>query len=83
MSGGTTRKFLNASWPHRRNESVLVARKFQLGVQLNASERPKVVDLHGVIDDELNGLSGLTDPGCRQTNHAVRIAARSQRRKHR
>ena len=60
VSGGTTRKFWNASWPQRRNvyRSLLRA-EFKRGVQIRGIQFRVVIDLHRMVDDELDRLERI------------------------
>ena len=57
VSGGTTRKLSNAVLaPAQERVALLVARELELGVQLDGVALGEVIDLHRVIDDELDRL---------------------------
>jgi hypothetical protein len=52
--GGTTGKLLSALSPAEERVALLVSGKLELGVQLKRIGLSEVVDLHGVVDDELD-----------------------------
>ena len=71
VPGGTTRKFLNAFWPQRRNDVALaVALELELGVDEERGVGAVLVDLHRVVDDEIDRLQRID---------ALRIAAELRR----
>ena len=74
VSGGTTRKFAKASWAHpEKGIPIPIPRELQLRIQLEGIAAAEVIDLHRMIDDELNGLQRihadpdfLRDESCRR-----------------
>ena len=73
VSGGTTRKFLKRVLaPPQKRIALAIAREFELGVQLKRVGAAEVIDLHGVIDDELDRLQRIDAIGiAAKPNHAV------------
>ena len=63
MPGGTTPKVLKACWPHFRNSIALaVALEFHVHVQAaSACGGSGEIDLHGVIDHEIDRHERLDD----------------------
>jgi hypothetical protein len=57
VPGGTTRKLLNALWPHFRNCIALhVALVFAVHVHLEGARVAELVDHHRVVDDQVHGV---------------------------
>ena len=58
--------------PPQERIALAVARELELGVQLKRVAAAEVVNLHGVIDDELDGLQRVDAIGiAAEANHAV------------
>ena len=67
VPGGTTRKFLKRVLsPAQEDVALLVALELELGVDQERRGRAVLVDLHRVVDDEIDGLERVD---------ALRIAA--------
>ena len=70
VSGGTTLKFRNACCPHLRNAYRSRFRENSSSAfSENASARAEVIDLHGMIDDELHGLERVYAVGISAKRH--------------
>ena len=64
MPGGTTPKVSKACWPPLEEFVALaVALEFHFEIEREGLGVPEEIDLHGVIDDEVDGDEWLDDPG--------------------